>query len=39
MTVNKNLVPDRLAGPRAVHSNCGRQLTPGLHDFCLKVLN
>ena len=35
-TVDNNLGPDRLAGPKALDPNYCRQ--PRLHDLCLEVL-
>ena len=37
-TVDNNLGPDRLAGPKALDPNYCRQPTLWLHDLCLKVL-
>ena len=37
-TVDNNLGPDRLAGPKALEPNYCRQLTLWLHDLCLEVL-
>ena len=37
-TVDNNLGPDRLAGPKALYANYCRQPALGLHDICLEVL-
>ncbi len=37
-TVDNNLGPDRLAGPKALNPNYYRQPTLWLHDLCLEVL-
>ena len=37
-TVDDNLGPDRLAGPKALDPNSCRQPTHWLHDLCLEVL-
>ena len=37
-TVDNNLGPDRLAGPKALDPNYCRQPTLCLHDLCLGVL-
>ncbi len=38
-TVDNNLGPDRLAGPKALDPNYCRQPTLSLHDLCLEVLS
>ena len=37
-TVDNNLGPDHLAGPKAIYPNYCRQPTLLLHDLCLEVL-
>ncbi len=37
-TVDNNLGPERLAGPKALDPNYCRQPTLLLHDLCLEVL-
>ena len=37
-TVDNNLGPDRLAGPKDLDPNCCRQPTLYLHNLCLEVL-
>ncbi len=37
-TVDNNLGPDRLAGPKSLDLNYSRQPTLWLHDLCLEVL-